>query len=47
MILVDHKLKISEKNAMDARENNWNLSYTNESIYKWIPNIDWGPLEGP
>lgn len=32
MILVNHKLKVSEKNAMDARETNWNLSHINESM---------------
>ena len=32
MILVNHKLKVSEKNATDARETSWNLNHINESM---------------
>ena len=31
-ILVNHKLKVSEKNAMDARETDWNLRHINENM---------------
>ena len=32
MILVNHKLKVSEKNATDARETSWNLNHINERM---------------